>query len=69
MKFNVSASRAILNGICGKNIIHILISYGPDWFRRRGLMVMNGSHIIIGTPDEVERLKFAERRVIGWVEL
>ena len=69
MLFNVSASRAILTNYAAKNIIHILTSYGADWFRRRGLMVMNGSHIIIGTPDEVERLKFAERRVIGWVEL
>lgn len=69
MKFNVSASSAILKRYCAYQINYLLRHYGLNFFRRRGLMVMNGSHIIIGTPDEVERLKFAERRVIGWVEL
>lgn len=69
MKFNVSASSDILKEYSAYQINYLLRHYGLNYFRRRGLLLVNGRHIIIGTPDEVERLKFAERRVIGWVEL
>ena len=69
MKYTVSASRSVLLETTSFSIIYLLQYYGFDYYRRRNMLVLNGANAVIGTPEEVDRLKLEHCEPIGTVNL